>query len=294
MTIELPSPTGRHHVGVTTLHLVDPARKDPWNGEARELMASVFYPARMVRGYPLAPQMTPLAAGAFGQIDVNFAHPELPKAGVNWAATMTHAHTDAPAKGFPRPILVYSPGTADPRTINSGLAEDLASRGFIVVTVDHPGETTEVEFPDGRVRMIGLPGDPRANPAIARTILETRLADTRFVLDQLETIAAGGGSYRLPTNLARAMDVRRIGLFGHSVGGSVAAEAMYEDPRVDAAVNLEGYLDYQAEPGQTGELLPIAANGTDRPLLMLGTDGFRDARYDRSWSNGASLDDLRL
>ncbi|WP_436501045.1 alpha/beta hydrolase family protein [Actinokineospora sp. HUAS TT18] len=271
--VALPEPSGAHDVGVTTLHLVDPTRKDPWDGSVRELMATVFYPARNVRKYPLAPQMTAQSAAYFAQIDVNFAHPELPKTGVDWAGTMTHAHVDAPPKGFRRPVLIYSPGTADPRTINSGLAEDLASRGFVVVTVDHPGETTEVEFPGGRMRTIGLPADPRTNPQVARTILDTRLADLRFVIDELEELATGG------SRLGRAMDVGRIGLYGHSVGGTAAAQVMFEDRRVAAAVNLEGYLDYQ-----DGELLPITRTGTDRPLLMLGTDGFRDERYDRTWS----------
>ena len=31
------------------------------------------------------------------------------------------------------------------------IAEDLASRGYVVAAVDHPCEATAVEFPDGRV-----------------------------------------------------------------------------------------------------------------------------------------------
>ncbi|MFD7261592.1 hypothetical protein [Streptomyces sp. NPDC059874] len=74
-------------------------------------------------------------------------------------------------------------------------------------------------------------------------------------------------------------------MYGHSAGGTTAAQAMHEDRRIDAAVNLEGYLDYPSDtPGREGELLPIARQGTDRPLLLFGTDGFRDARFERSWS----------
>lgn len=59
--VRLPAPTGPHQVGVTMLHLVDRHRRDPWDGAipVRELMVTVFYPARTVRGYPIAPQMTP-------------------------------------------------------------------------------------------------------------------------------------------------------------------------------------------------------------------------------------------
>ncbi|MEV0699071.1 alpha/beta hydrolase [Saccharopolyspora sp. NPDC050389] len=288
-TLRLPAPTGPHRLGTTMLHLVDHDRTDPWNGTARELMVTVFYPASTVRGYPVAPQLTPAAAEVFKGLDPVYLHPELPDEGVDWAATATHSHTGAPAQPVRRPVLLYSPGGADPRTIGTGLAEELASHGNVVVTIDHPGETSEVEFPGGRVRTIDIPGDPRTDPKLFRTMLDTRVADTRFVLDQLGELAAGRNpdaeARELPENLDRALDLRRIGSYGHSAGGATAAEAMHEDRRIDAAANMEGYLDYMPEePGQDGELLSIAREGTDRPLLLLGTDGFRDERIERSWS----------
>jgi hypothetical protein len=88
-------------------------------------------------------------------------------------------------------------------------------------------------------------------------MVTTRIADTRFVLDQLEVLAAGGNP-----------DAE-----GHAL------------PWTSAAVNLEGYLDYMSEkPGQEGELFPIARYAVDRSLLLAGTDGFRDERFGRSWS----------
>ncbi|SDZ45375.1 hypothetical protein SAMN05216215_107534 [Saccharopolyspora shandongensis] len=288
-TLRLPTPTGPHRLGTTMLHLVDRDRTDPWNGTARELMVTVFYPASTVRGYPVAPQLTPAAAAVFKGLDPVYLHPELPDEGVDWAATATHSHTGAPAQPIPRPVLLYSPGGADPRTIGTGLAEELASHGNVVVTIDHPGETSEVEFPGGRVRTIDVPGDPRTDPELFRTMLDTRVADTRFVLDRLVDLAAGRNpdaeARALPENLGRALDLRRVGAYGHSAGGATVAEALHEDRRIDAAVNMEGYLDYLPEqPGQEGELLPVARDGVDRPLLLLGTDGFRDERFERTWA----------
>ncbi|MFI6002056.1 hypothetical protein ACIA98_16865 [Streptomyces sp. NPDC051366] len=69
------------------------------------------------------------------------------------------------------------------------------------------------------------------------------------------------------------------GATGHSAGGTAVAQALHEDRRIAAAVNLEGHLDQM-----DGELLPVARQATDRPLLLAGTDGFRDARLDRSWA----------
>ncbi|MBZ6477151.1 alpha/beta hydrolase family protein [Streptomyces griseocarneus] len=293
LTVRLPAPTGPYRIGTTELHLVDRTRRDPWDPAipVREVMVTVFYPARDVHGYPRAPHMT---GGAAREMIDPLLHPELPKAGVDWAATLTHAHTGAPARAGRRPVLLYSPGGGDPRTMGTGTAEELASHGYVVVTIDHPGDASEVEFPRRApwrpgVRHTVLQSDPRKDPGLFRALIGTRIADTRFVLDRLEALAAGRNpdaeGRRLPEGLGRALDPRRVGMYGHSAGGTTAAEAMYEDRRIGAAVDLEGYLNHPPHaPGGEGELFPVAREGVDRPLLLLGTDGFRDADIDRSWA----------
>src|SRR5215469_6435735 len=66
--LELPRPTGMHAIGATELYLVDPSRSDPWDPTipVRELMITITYPAATIDGFPLAPQMLPHAAAAFG------------------------------------------------------------------------------------------------------------------------------------------------------------------------------------------------------------------------------------
>ncbi|MFD2079751.1 alpha/beta hydrolase family protein [Actinopolymorpha cephalotaxi] len=294
--LRLPAPTGPHPVGHTTWYLVDRSRRDPWDGTVpvRELMATVFYPARSVRRHPPAPQLSPATAAVFGALGP-YQHPGLPPAGVDWAATMTHAHRDAPAVPVRRPVLLYSPGGGDPRGFGAGLAQDLASHGFVVVTVDHPGDALVVEFPgttDFRgdvIRTTAFREDPRSNPATFATMIATRIADLRFVLDQVEVLAAGGnpdaGGRALPPGLARAVDQRRIGVYGHSAGGTTAAQTAYDDRRAGAAIDLEGYLDHPGEqPGEPGPLFPVAEYGVNRPLLLWGTDGFPDrAGMERAW-----------
>ncbi|MCD9195041.1 alpha/beta hydrolase [Streptomyces albireticuli] len=296
----LPAPTGPYPLGVAALHLVDRGRRDPWAPAiaVRELMVTVFYPARDVRGRPVAPRMTADAAATFAVLDPA-VHPGLPTSGVDWAAASTHAHTDAPALPGRRPVLLYSPGGADPRTLGTGLAEELASRGRVVVTVDHPGDASEVDFPARtawrkKVRTTVFEGDPRKDPGLFRTAIGARVADLRFVLDRLGVLAAGGNpdaaGRPLPDGLGRALDLRRVGAYGHSAGGTAVAQALYEDRRIGAAVCMEGYLDHPPQaPGREGELFPVARYGVDRPLLLLGTDGFADQEaLERSWSAAAA------
>ncbi|WP_329120056.1 alpha/beta hydrolase family protein [Streptomyces sp. NBC_01353] len=272
--LRLPAPTGPYEVGATTLHLVDPSRNDPWTPAigVREVMVTVLHPARTVRGCPRAPQLTAGASKVFAEL-APAIHPGLPPAGVDWAATLTHSHTGAPVLPGRWPVLLYSPGGGDARTMGTSLAEELASHGWAVVTVDHPGDASQVEFPTERpgrdkVRPTVFLGPPDAEQF--RTMIDTRLADVRFVLDRLEALEGP---------LGRALDLGRVGIYGHSAGGTTAAQTLYDDRRIAAAVNLEGYLDRT-----DGELFPVARYGVDRPLFLLGTDGFRDARLDRSWS----------
>lgn len=98
--LELPRPTGQSAVGRDTLHLVDKTRPDPWVPEAgaRELMVSLYYPARPGHGRS-APYMTTGEARAFLEDrDLADAVPAETLSG-----TRTHARPGArPAQGSSR------------------------------------------------------------------------------------------------------------------------------------------------------------------------------------------------
>jgi hypothetical protein len=72
----------------------------------------------------------------------------------------------------------------------------------VVVTIDHTYEAPEVVFPGGWLALQVNPQPP------VTTVLTTRIADARFVLSSLATLAAGGNSdadrRRLPLGLARS------------------------------------------------------------------------------------------
>ncbi len=61
-------------------------------------------------------------------------------------------------------------------------------------------------------------------------------------------------------------------MVGHSGGGSTALQAMHDDPRIAAAVNMDGQLHFPGPDGRTGvHLTDVAEQGLDRPFLLLGT-----------------------
>lgn len=142
-------------------------------------------------------------------------------------------------------MIVYGPGGGNSRALGTVLVEDLASRGYVVVTIDHTHETA-VEFPGGRLVRAGLPTDPPDLEAAKRLFMDTREADTHFVLSRLADEHA---------------DLSRIGVFGHSAGGVIATRVMRADPRVRAGANLDGFFEF-------GDNHPEL--GVDRPFLLMG------------------------
>ena len=246
----LPEPSGPFPVGETELHLVDPARDDPWVGGPRELMVGVHYPAVPTPG-GRAPYMLPGAAQHFDAVTANGLLGLGTPPGTDWASVRTNARQNAPA--LPGKVIVYSSGLGEPRTWGTSTAEELASRGYVVVSIDNTYESPEVQFPDGSVRTMIEPGDP---DAFVRKALDVRVRDTSFVLDALGR---------------RGLDVSRVGMVGQSAGGAAAAATMAVDPRVVAGVNLDGNLTWL-----DGSLMPAAANGLARPFLLIGKDGETD------------------
>ncbi|WP_214415828.1 alpha/beta hydrolase family protein [Sphaerisporangium fuscum] len=271
--ISLPAPTGGHRIGTVALHLVDRSRSDSLRPSQpyRELMVSLWYPARKAADLPLAPQMPPLAAA---DVDTDTAADLGVKPGqVDWAATMTHARVGAPvaATAGGLPVVLYSPGLDGPRALGTVLVEELASRGYLVVTVDHTYQPDQVEFPGGRLEKGRLPQSPDEKEwaKLIKVLLDTRTADMEFVLDQLGRVDRGqnpDAEHRtLPSGLRGALDLSRVGMFGHSFGGATAAQLLHDDRRVDAGINMDGSLyGSVTDTGVTRPFLQMASNGSTR------------------------------
>ncbi|RZQ60155.1 alpha/beta hydrolase family protein [Amycolatopsis suaedae] len=261
--VALPRPTGPHGVGRAAVRVVDWSRTDPWDADVpyRELMVSFWYPADG-GGEParyLGPAATATVSGnladwaqvpaGLGTVDIR---------GRDGARLL-------PAKR--RPVLLFSPGHLAPRELNTMLVEDLASHGYVVVTVDHTRETA-VDFPGGRVvpRTVPVPTVETVTE-FNRSTIAARVADVRTVLDRLDWLADGRGcgDGPLPAGLGRSLDLSRIGMFGHSGGGATTAEAMYHDDRIRAGAVVDSGLAYDLH----GKVLPpVARHGLDRPVLL--------------------------
>ncbi|WP_245171255.1 alpha/beta hydrolase family protein [Streptomyces decoyicus] len=267
--LTLPAPTGRYGVGTVDLHLRDAKRADPWvPGQQRELMVSLWYPATHTSRYPAA------------QLPVS---QQVLPGGVTLPTTAGHTGAPVVRKAGKLPVLLYSPGGRGNRATGTALVQDLASRGYLVVTIDHTHDTGDVVFPGGQHEVSMLqPGTK------SRDLIDVRAADSHFVIDQLAEIARGHNpdveQKPLPDGLARAASTKRVGMFGASLGGGSVAAAMQKDSRIDAGVNLDGQLFGSSDD------TPL-----DRPYMLFSSEHHNrdtDGSWERLWDNlhGERLD----
>ncbi|MGW1373151.1 alpha/beta hydrolase family protein [Streptomyces sp. NPDC002446] len=265
--LTLPAPSGRHGVGMVDLHLRDTKRTDPWvpGNQPRELMVSVWYPATDTDRYPAAPWLQPAAAAHF------LARSQVPPGAVTLPTTAGHIGAPVDRGAGKLPVLLYSTGLHSPRAMGTALAQDLASRGYMVVTIDHTHDASEVEFPGGRVEVNTMPPGSHSSDTIA-----VRAADTHFVINQLASLARGHNPdvdhKPLPRGLSKAVNINRIGMFGASLGGGAVPAAMHADSRIDAGANLDGQF-----------FGPSTTQPLKRPFLLFSSQN-HNRNTDRSWA----------
>lgn len=154
----------------------------------------------------------------------------------------------------PFPVLIYSPGLGLAGEAGTFFFEYLASRGYIVAAINHPGSSIFTEKTDGSFVFYQNEDYDTADNKVHLT--QTRAIQLSQALDALLDLD------RMPSSIFfNKMDTDHIGVFGHSIGGRTALRAASLDKRFKAAVNLDGSIE--DEPPYTFK---------DQNILMMETD----------------------
>ncbi|MEV7983170.1 hydrolase [Streptomyces sp. NPDC086519] len=272
LQLKIPAPSGKYSVGMVGLHLVDKSRTDPYvsGSTSRELMVSLWYPATSTSGHYQAPWMPSISGAHF--LATRGLSPQL----VTLPTTAGHVLAPVNTTLGKLPVLLYSTGLHSDRAMGTALVQDLASRGYLVVTVDHTHDANEVQFPGNRLEVNKMPAGAHSSDT-----LKVRAADIKFVINQLSTLSKGGnpdaGKATLPSGLTKSVDMSRIGMFGWSLGGAAVDTAMQLDSRIDAGANLDGQF-FGTAPSKD----------LNRPFMLFSSGGHNrnnDASWRTLWSH---------
>ena len=263
----LPEPEGPHAVGTTTFVLRDASRTErygPTPGDPRELVVQVWYPAAPEARRDPAPLIPQAATFA----DLGASELGLPRFSLGHLGLIaSNATEDVAALDGPLPVVLLAHGWTGFRTIQTDLAERLASEGWVVAAADHRYGALVTTFPDGRADLFDaaalpeygtVPDDVYAERS--RTLIATFADDLTAVLRALEREA--------PEPLTGRLDLTRLAFVGHSTGGGAAIAACTAEPSCGAAVGFDPWVE-PVDPA-------VLRTGPGRPLLSLRTEDWID------------------
>ena len=257
----LPKPTGAYAVGSTSLLLTDPSRTNRYNNATNSsFMISLWFPAHPAAGILPAVYLESRLAPSFASL-YGINQTVLSELYSHCSTALALATNEAPY-----PVIIYSHGFRVGRRDNTAKFEQLASHGYVVVSIDHADCLTTV-FPDGRLLTTTFSD-------LSPVLFTNDLADVRFVLDALAQINQSDAEFK------GKLDLARVGTMGWSYGGGVAAEICRTDARVQAVVLLDAYLQNADNVIRLGLQKPflgmysVSGGGTQAPFYMATHDAY--------------------
>jgi predicted dienelactone hydrolase len=293
--MRLPTPTGPHEVGSRWIVVSDSTRRERFAtspGAIREVPVRIWYPASPGAGAVRAKYADPREMTFAGMLPAQLAGQA--------SYIRTNSFQDAPLLGGADkfPVLIFSHGFTGYASQNTPQMEELASRGYVVASIVHPGEATYAVFPDGRgmgldsASMASIRAQMKNPDSLMAAMKEMmtrmdnaatpvdRIARLREFIDQSaeplrsESVgewasdtkavvdrleAMNGGLVDSP--FAGRLDFDRMGVFGMSYGGATVGEFCRYDRRCKAGINIDG--------GQYGKLVD---DSLTIPYLIVASD----------------------
>lgn len=232
--------------------------------DKRHLMVQIWYPAAFKGDPPRAPYVLHREL---------YPTDEYSKWLDEVSRVRTNSVLNAPVAAAPPrfPVLIYNPGGYHPHFSGTAQTEFLASHGYVVIAIGHTGAgMNRIErFTDGSTYRPDQ-NDPRLSAAedaelpkvewlerqvqrFSALMMPVHVQDIRFVLDNLAQLNADRRS-----RFYRRLDLDRAGSMGWSLGGALSLQASRDEPRIKAAVNLDGWL-----------YTDVMNTGTGRPILQM-------------------------
>lgn len=176
------------------------------------------------------------------------------------------------------PLLVFSHGSLGTRTSNETLYNELASHGYVVCSIDHTyqclftadanGHRAFLDMGFFKELMAELSGSDKVfSHECYEKWMRTRMGDIDSVLDRVLSEAESEGA----DEAYRRVDTAKIGVMGHSLGGSAALGVGRMRHDVGAVAALESPFMYDIEGVKDGEFV-FTAEAYPVPVFNVYSD----------------------
>ena len=293
MMTKPPVPTGEYAVGTLT-YTVKNDREDVLCPPAmRSVAARVYYPVlkESVAGLEKAHHITRNIATALKKVfflPVNYD--KLEAAGKN----VSECYPDAPRiPGKKFPLVIFNHGYFSYREGNSFLCIELASHGYVVISVAHSFEALCAEFDDGTsifydkrlshktyepfwrgvIKLLKLVKQKGTNEELAQKFDDFQDVYCKFQKGRVpewvkDTNAALNYAKE---NLADLIDFEKgIGASGHSFGGDTSYALCASNPDFACGINIDGALfgDYR-NTVQTKPFMQISCKANENVVTRV-------------------------
>ena len=223
-TIQLIEPTGKYTVGTSVYEWIDESREmkiRPDFSQKRAIVTQFWYPAK--------PNST-LTKAPYSALSKDYQK------------TLTNSFLRASIveEIDKASLIIIVPGRGTERFLYTTIAEELASQGFVVASIDMP-EIGYVIYQDGFILYpsedFKTPSGMMAGPyekvdAFFEEPTEKGYQDLMFVMKNIAEL----NEYAFENKL----DLKNIGVFGHSLGGRIAGELTAKSEKVKALATMEG------------------------------------------------------
>jgi len=239
----LPIPTGAYQVGRVTYYWTDGARLNPYAPVAdtkQELAVWVWYPATVTASSHAARYLPAFWTTAI-EHHQGFLLSRLLSRDLSRVRFHSWSDADVSPQEAVYPVVILRAGGGAMSSDYTSLAEDLASQGYVVVSMDAPYRTVITAFPDGRAAYRNTQSDFDSMPyaigeKFATEVMRVWIEDLKFVLQQLQKLNAKDPAGRFRGRL----DLETIGIVGHSLGGATAAQFCHDDALCKAGIDIDG------------------------------------------------------
>ena len=256
---KMPDVSGDYLIG-TKSFVINTERDEIYTddpNDQRRIKFQVWYPAEKVEGYEQVPWlMDGITVSKALSKDFGF-----PAFALNQTANiLSNSYLDAPInKDLTKyPIIIISHGWRGFRNLHSDFAEELASLGYFVVSIDHTYGSVATVFGEDDVAYLNSEALPSRESTpdfldYANRLVSTYGEDVISTIDYLEVL---NNDSELSIFKGK-LDLTKIGVIGHSTGGGGDVYAALKDDRITALIGLDAWVEsIDAEDINAGLTIP--------------------------------------